>query len=182
MKVSGKSPWLAGAIATLAAFVGGIVVWGQVRTVRVPQPYEWAHVAPMCADPEVGETQFAHAVTVLLANKLQIRQEAGPCPGRAAIHVRVSAAEVERLWPSSEAMGEFGQITGSAAAEAFDLTRHGTVIGDCTVWLRSGTDTLALVHGTLHCLGYEHVPAAPAGHVMNRSYSRITLDDFRGLP
>lgn len=179
----GASWWLAGGIGVLVGGIATAIGWGQLGPVRVPQVAEWADIAvPLCPDPEVDRAEVHALSTLLGAHGLKSRVEPGPCDGQMAIHMRVSAADIERKWPSSEAMGEYGQIVGEVAMEAFDLERTGEVVTGCELYLRNGTDAVAMTHGALHCFGYQHPRAAPAGHVMNRDYSRISLQDWRGIP
>jgi hypothetical protein len=181
VKISGKSPWLLGIGSAVAAVFGVIIGVGQLGRVRVPQESEWAHVVSLCGDEAVDGATYAEALQLLEGHDLAVRKESGPCDGRSAIHVRVSPADVERLFPSSEMMGENAELQGQVAREAFSRTVSSGVIGDCTVYLRYPDDTKALVHGALHCLGYDHPRNAPAGHVMSPRYDRIGLDDWRGI-
>jgi len=173
MGIRYNSPWLLGAGLALTAAFSAVIGWGRFRAVEVPQFSEWAHVAPLCADAGV---QLAEAVAVLDAHDLPVRAELGPCDDRAAIHLHVSPADVDRIRPSEGTIGA-AEIRG-----VFERRIVSGVIVDCQVYLQRGTDTGALVHEVLHCLGYDHAIQAPAGHVMNRDYARIGLTDFRGVP
>jgi hypothetical protein len=182
MKIRANSSILLGLGLAVSALFGAVIGVGQLGRVRVPQDSEWAHRAPVCPDEIVDAAAYVEAVVLLEQRGLPIAPLDEPCDGRAAIHVRVSPTDVDRLYPSTEAMGDHGQITGSTARGAFERRVVSGVIADCTVYLRSGTDTTALVHELVHCLGYDHPRNPPAGHVMSLHYDRITLDDWRGLP
>ncbi len=180
--MKGNTPWLLALGSAVVTAFGGLIAWGQLRAIRVPQDHEWAHVAPICPDAGVDAATLGAAVALLLEHRLEVQAEPGPCDARAAIHVRVSPTDVERLWPSTEGLGEQGEMTGSTAAEAFERRVSGALVLDATVYLRRGTDETALVHGLLHALGYDHPRLAPVGHVLSPRYDRIGLEDWRGIP
>lgn len=166
-----------------AAFLGWIV-WGQIRKdIVVPKVASWAHEVSMCPDSVVDPATFSRAVALLVANGQAVRAESGPCDGRPAIHVSVSPADVDRVSPpvSGTSSVDGGGVTGQNAAEAFERKVVGELVVDCDMFLDRADDLNALVHGSVHCMGYEDLPSAPVGHVMNKDYSRIGLDDFRGL-
>lgn len=183
MRISGRS---GGLLAGCLALAGGFIAWiihGQVKpNVTVPRPAEWAHVALICVADEVDDLDFADALSHLEKHKQPVRTELVPCDDeQSAIHIRVSDAEVERLYPSSEGMTEYGQMTGRVAPEAFERTAPLGVVTNCNLWLRKQHDTYAIVHGVLHCLGYDDALNAPIGHVMSGDYLRGGLDDWRGI-
>lgn len=161
----------------LVAVILSVIAWGQLRPLDAVPSSQWAHVAPVCADPGAGA---APAIAVLLVRSLPIRDEGGPCDGRSAIHIRVSEADVDRVHPPSVSVDAV-----EAAAGVFERSAPLGTIVDCDVWIASGGDTKAIVLEVLHCLGYDHLDAAPVGHVLNRDYERVNLQgdkNWRGIP
>ena len=118
---------------------------------------------------------LTEAGRLLIDHKIPVRVEHGPCDARAAIHLHVSPADVDRVYRPDPVMD------GESARAAYEAKLVGDVIVDCHVYLRSGSDTEAIVHESLHCVGYGHALNPPTGHVLNARYERIGLDDWRGI-
>jgi len=167
-----NSPWLlaGGLVAAVAAAV--FVGWGRVRSVEVPRPARWAHVASVCPGPGV---RLAEPMRLLLTHEQAVRAEPGACDGRSAIHVEISEADIDRLRPS-EATWDAVEVRG-----VYERTITLGTITDCRVYVADGADTAAIVHEVAHCLGHDHPRNAPTGHVMHPDYARLGLSDWRGV-
>ena len=181
MRIAGNSPWLLAAGSLLATLGIAWVAHGQLGKVHVPQGSSWPHVVSLCPDPMVDAAAYAEAFVQLEEHHIGVRSEDGACDGRAAIHIRVSEADVERLYPTTEVMGDMAELEVKSAREAFERTVIGEVIVDCTVYARYRNDAKAMVHGVLHCMGWDHPVPAPSGHVLHPRYDRMGLDDWRGV-
>lgn len=178
MKLSYNSPvLLVAGLALSVAFIG-VIIHGQVKkNVRVPHDVEWSDSpVRVCPDDGVVGGSLQEMSNLLKQHSLPVTVASTSCDGSPAIHVRVSPADVDRIFPPE------ATIDGVSAGGAFERTVEQGFVVDCTVYLLRGNDTLSLVHEGLHCLGYDHAVNPPSGHVMNKSYSRIGLDDWRGIP
>lgn len=163
--------------AGLLLSVGSLaaVIAGRFVSVTVPQPVEWAHEVTVCPDLEIEDGALSEAMETLIGAGLPLRLGALPCPRSAAIHLSVSVAEVDRVSPPKVG------IDGKEARGAFERKVIGELIVDCSAFVVSPNDSEAIAHEIAHCVGYEHARNAPAGHLMNANYDRISLKDLRGM-
>jgi hypothetical protein len=177
VKLQYNSPvLLAGGLVVLALF-GVIVIWARFKeNVEVPRSSEWGETPTICPDDTVDPVALDSVVTLLGQHSLPVVRGPGPCDGSAAIHVHVSPADVDRVFPPEATMD------GISAAGAFERTVSHGIVEDCEIYVVDSDDVTALAHETLHCLGFDHAVNPPAGHVMNRNYSRIGIRDWRGIP
>jgi hypothetical protein len=166
-----------GIVVSSLAF--GAIVWGQLKpNVTVPHRFTWAHEPVVCADLAIDDDALFRAMSVLIDHGLYASTRLpieSPCPGRPAIHLSVSPADIDRVIPPK---GHDSPISRGV----YERKTTGDMITDCNAYVIDGTDVLAITHEIIHCFGYDHARNAPSGHIMHPDYERLGLRDFRGIP
>lgn len=183
MKISKKTG--GGILATVGGAVtavfAGIILWGRVRDVNVPQPASWDHVPVLCASgPGVDRPALAEAIEAWRKEGHVITQS---CNGATDITLIVDPLlDNSGAGPIGGAGGDVDHVNTDAGTNTLWGSTRVQAAGDrilhADIVLHPDSTGLAYAHEIGHALGYLHPIAPPTGCLMHPS--KVGWD-MRGL-
>ena len=149
----------------LTTLLGGVIVWGRVRPVDVPQVATWDGPVTVCASAEVDPETFREAV--------RLWQELGH-----DLSISTKICDIEVLVDAR--LDDRTSIRNKRLVRARTAIEHaGGRIEHAEVRLLPDAGLLAMCHELGHALGYMHPRVAPTGHLLHPH--EPSLKDWRGL-